>query len=439
MLQGNSFSLPLARFLPPPHVMHTLFKIHSQFLKATIIAVHDDLVLTAYANVFCQGWQKRLSQLQVAQFPWDPKPETPAPLSSIPQHQQPGNVMNYQHAQQAQLQHQHQQHQQHQQSADTPPMSHPQPGMAMPQMPQLPQMPQMQPLKPNDSPRIKSEPGLENGQGMVPNYSNAATSTAQQRAAQNLQATYGARAQASIAAIHQGQPPQHSQQSPQLQLQQLQQQQQQQRTPTQQIPRPSMTPAQYQAAMHQQTRIQQQNQGGVNGAQTDGSGDVDDNFVGVMKTVDDNGEEVIMGRVAIDNMIRKQIEARGQAMEGGGLMLPLKERLPTRPSKKRKMAPGSSFGGAHNSSLTAGPSQMDGGDDDDLDDEDDDDAINSDLDDPDDLKSDDSDAEDGVGQIMLCMYDKVQRVKNKWLVLVLLFPISLLRNQILIGITGSVS
>lgn len=42
------------------------------------------------------------------------------------------------------------------------------------------------------------------------------------------------------------------------------------------------------------------------------------------------------------------------------------------------------------------------------------DDINSDLDD--DLESEKSDEEDGEqeGQIMLCLYDKVQRVKNKW-------------------------
>ncbi|CDK24183.1 unnamed protein product [Kuraishia capsulata CBS 1993] len=43
------------------------------------------------------------------------------------------------------------------------------------------------------------------------------------------------------------------------------------------------------------------------------------------------------------------------------------------------------------------------------------DDINSDLDDPDDdeLNSDD-DNEDQEGNIMLCLYDRVQRVKNKW-------------------------
>lgn len=59
--------------------------------------------------------------------------------------------------------------------------------------------------------------------------------------------------------------------------------------------------------------------------------------------------------------------------------------------------------------------QADGNDDDDDDDIfNDSDDINSDLDDG--LESEKSDEEDGdqEGQIMLCLYDKVQRVKNKW-------------------------
>lgn len=60
--------------------------------------------------------------------------------------------------------------------------------------------------------------------------------------------------------------------------------------------------------------------------------------------------------------------------------------------------------------------QADGAADDDDDDDifNDSDDINSDLDDG--LESEKSDDEDGdqEGQIMLCLYDKVQRVKNKW-------------------------
>src|SRR4030095_16339414 len=44
----------------------------------------------------------------------------------------------------------------------------------------------------------------------------------------------------------------------------------------------------------------------------------------------------------------------------------------------------------------------------------DEDAINSDLDDPDEDLDEEDGEEDSMSQIMLCTYDKVQRVKNKW-------------------------
>lgn len=51
----------------------------------------------------------------------------------------------------------------------------------------------------------------------------------------------------------------------------------------------------------------------------------------------------------------------------------------------------------------------------DSEDELDEDAINSDLDDPDEHAIDsNADEDEGQGQIMLCTYDKVARVKNKW-------------------------
>ena len=59
---------------------------------------------------------------------------------------------------------------------------------------------------------------------------------------------------------------------------------------------------------------------------------------------------------------------------------------------------------------------MDGFEDGVKDEEVDEDAINSDLDDPDDDQEEDDDDDDSMGHIMLCMYDKVQRVKNKWYV-----------------------
>lgn len=69
--------------------------------------------------------------------------------------------------------------------------------------------------------------------------------------------------------------------------------------------------------------------------------------------------------------------------------------------------------------------QFDGGDEDDdeddktgikdeLFDDDDEDAINSDLDDPEDNVIEEEQEEGRPAQIMLCTYDKVARVKNKW-------------------------
>ena len=51
---------------------------------------------------------------------------------------------------------------------------------------------------------------------------------------------------------------------------------------------------------------------------------------------------------------------------------------------------------------------------DELFDDDDEDAINSDLDDPDDNVIEEEPEDGRPQQIMLCTYDKVARVKNKW-------------------------
>ena len=97
-------------------------------------------------------------------------------------------------------------------------------------------------------------------------------------------------------------------------------------------------------------------------------------------------------------------------------MLPLSEHTYQPVTPKRK-APRS------NSALRK-IAQLDGGNDSDDDDDkvgikddpdiDDEDAINSDLDDPDDNVPDETEEEGNQGEVMLCTYDKVQRVKNKW-------------------------
>jgi transcription initiation factor TFIIA large subunit len=59
------------------------------------------------------------------------------------------------------------------------------------------------------------------------------------------------------------------------------------------------------------------------------------------------------------------------------------------------------------------PARFDG-DDDAKPEEDPDDAINSDLDDSEDELNDGDNSDDDMVDYMLCTYDKVQRVKNKW-------------------------
>ena len=64
-------------------------------------------------------------------------------------------------------------------------------------------------------------------------------------------------------------------------------------------------------------------------------------------------------------------------------------------------------------SSAPGPARFDS-DDDVKPEEDPDDAINSDLDDSEDELGDGDNSDDEMVDYMLCTYDKVQRVKNKW-------------------------
>ena len=322
-----------------------------------------------------------MSQLQVANFPWDPKPE-PQPTVNAPT--VPSNAGNYQ------------------------PMAAP--AQAFPP-------PQAQ----SNVPRIKTEPGLESpttqAPFQTPVITNPNATTAQQRAAQHLQANYGQRAAASINAIQGNvpQPPQGTQQAMQQQQQQQQSYSQQQMTQMQQhsqaqtmsTQRPPMTPDQYRQAMaaSMQQRLQNQSNN-VGSAQTDGAGeDVVESF-GVVK----RGDEP-MGRIEIDGLIREKIVAMGKSMEGGGLMLPLKQA--THPqARRRKVTRQTGIGKAQHDGVDSDEDDKDGVKDEDLDE----DAINSDLDDPEDGLNDEEDDDEVMGHIMLCMYDKVQRVKNKWYV-----------------------
>jgi transcription initiation factor TFIIA large subunit len=392
------------------HVGAVYDHIIQEVINAVRVDFEENGVDDGILEELKKGWQHKLSQLGVAQFPWDPKPEPVQPPAPAP----PANTapVNNTAAQQAQQQAQQQAAANYTQSTLSPqtsaqPISH----ISNPQQNGNGMIKNEPGLK-ND-PIIKQEPGTQAAPGLV-YASNAAPrgqTVARQRAAQALESQYGNRAAASISALHSmqpqrpGQPPTpQQQQQMQQQMQQMRQQQMQQQQQQQQL-----NPQQYanamQRQMQQQVQQQAQQQQAANGApnglpaaQVDGPSD---GFEGVLMQRGPDGQPVEMGRVEIDNIIHAQMLARAKQMEGGGLMLPLREATRHRGVAKKRAA-------------AAGPSQVDGPDDDFKDEDLDDDAINSDLDDPDDDKDDDEDDEDSMSHMMLCMYDKVQRVKNKW-------------------------
>lgn len=334
-------------------------------------------------------------------FPWDPKPDPPpAPVITAPAPQPtPGpsaslptlNGNGYS--------------QQQPPAAQAVPVPMPMP-MPMP----------MSMGHSNGDPRIKTEPSVKIEPGLegnpMPQHlpQGDMSNIAQQRVIAQLQNQYGDRAAATINKLRE-------------QPGSIVQQQMQQR-----MANPSMSqayPGQYQNNQQQQYRpntphnpaAQQQRVPLANGqrapnSQVDGAAE-DDSHVGILLRQADSGETTEIGHVEIDRLLHAQIAARAKAMEGGGLMLPLR-----RTGKGKAVS-------RHTSSSNAGPSRFDGPDDDVKDEDEadtDEDAINSDLDDPDENIEDNEEDEDG-GQIMLCMYDKVQRVKNKWYVLISLYPL----------------
>ena len=116
-----------------------------------------------------------------------------------------------------------------------------------------------------------------------------------------------------------------------------------------------------------------------------------------------------------DRMMHEHIMQLSSDLQSG-LMVPLDEQPKRAGNKKRK-----ALSTPIESIAEAGPSvpQLDGDVDEDekpdLKDEEDENAINSDLDDSDEEgQGPMGDEEDDMGDSILCTYDKVQRVKNKW-------------------------
>lgn len=256
-----------------------------------------------------------------------------------------------------------------------------------------PSAPFQQQPQPDGGPKIKTEPGLEPQGITAPPMGNAHFNPqlAVMRAQQNIQQKFGG------AAV------------PILSHQQQQQQQQQQKTNG--APKPPggglMLPG-FGAPPAQQ-------QHGHNGIpQVDGSDEYDMGGIPV-------GGYGYLTREQADNMILQKIEAGEK--QSADLQEALKS-LSIKKSRKGKGRQQDAYDAtASDTSSYPYPSitlaqaaslripQLDGSGSSDV--EVDDDAINSDLDDPEDNDADPDDDEDSP-QIMLCMYDKVQRTKNKW-------------------------
>ncbi|KAI9714556.1 MAG: hypothetical protein M1812_006361 [Candelaria pacifica] len=332
-----------------------------------------------------ETWQKKLSNLQVATFPWEP---TPAATPIINPPTVPSNVS-----------------QQHQPKPSPSPV---------PSIETAGVRVKTEANSNDDKPAI-STIAQGNG-GMNPQ-------AAQQRAASLMQGRFGSQASKQVETLQAG-----------LALQGQQRPQGGQASAQNQAQSQSQSYNQYQAQQQQrqaeQRRDQQQQQQAdtLNVAQTDGAGDAENEWAGVIMRRNAAGQNEQMGTVHADGMMRRQLEAMSQRLEGGGLLVPLASRPKPAKMNKRKAAAASETSSTlppvSISNISDMSSRYDGGDESDDDEklrvkdeeakyvERDEDAINSDLDDPNAPVSGEEDED--VTQFMLCTYDKVQRVKNKW-------------------------
>jgi transcription initiation factor TFIIA large subunit len=321
-----------------------------------------------------------LADLKVAQLPWD--------LPSVPSQNQhtssgPANIGKHQ------------------------PQTVPSNGNPIPPQPST-----SNPQRGSDGTRIKPEPGSypspvsqQNGYAVppVPQFPPGYKMNAQQRAAMNLQQSYGPQAAQQIS-----------------QLQQQASQQRPQGGPS--APYPKMEDQKPLLSSHppfSPTASQAPN-APASSAQTDGTRD---SLAEWKAEVVRRRELAAQNSGEGDRLFREHWLETQQRLEAGGLMLPLSEQQTAFKGVKRKIRNSKS---SKVPSSNADPQQHvkesesslfraqgDAAADDDADGEVDEDAINSDLDDSD-QQEDDENNEENTDQIMLCTYDKVQRVKNKW-------------------------
>ncbi|EXJ87251.1 hypothetical protein A1O3_04210 [Capronia epimyces CBS 606.96] len=314
-------------------------------------------------------WQKKLSGLKVAHLPWDPPP---APIIK----DQPTVPSN----------------------AKAIPLTLPSNGNTVTNTPQPPPPPAPAPAAPSAIP-IKSEnkapsypPQAPAQQYQAPAFQQGEPMTARDRAAMNLHQSFGQRAGPQIAQLQSNQP----------------------RIPLQPSAPPTGTfikqedgPSSFSGVQDYPSDVKPQIPTPLKSSQTDGADDSRDTWA----TEYARRKALAAAHGAeSDRLMRAHFQAKQQELEGGGLLLNLEERNMPSYSLSRKLKSLTGEGPSTTPSLTRAQADATG---DDEDDEEDEDAINSDLDDPDELAANEEDGEN-TDQVMLCTYDKVQRVKNKW-------------------------
>ncbi|KAK5113950.1 hypothetical protein LTR62_003073 [Meristemomyces frigidus] len=114
-----------------------------------------------------------------------------------------------------------------------------------------------------------------------------------------------------------------------------------------------------------------------------------------------------------DRMMQERIEQHSADLQSG-LMMTLDEQPKSTRYRKQSTKASSSAQGGRSLPQYDGAKEEDEDEKKPIKDEADEDAINSDLDSDEDPTGDINDDDDDAGDTILCTYDKVQRVKNKW-------------------------
>ena len=319
-----------------------------------------------YADNF-QGWQEKLSALKVAQFPWDPQPEPVRQPPTVP-----SNVK---------VDH------------DLPQVSAAQDHVNFPNAQIKSEIPyQQHPAQPYPQAQAYAGGGYDTNHGLAQQRAQNLVMQRQQQNNMMPQSNFPNLPQQNLHLPQQGQ---HMTQQQRMMAPQQQQMQRPQQQLPQQRPPPQQNPNLYTS-------------------QTDGAGEGLEDWKAFLAAR--RAAETEEGRVAADEFMRARVDAMAMQQDSG-LMMPLKS-MP-KGKKRRAAVRVLQAERAEASSSTAPSASVPGlfdGVDDDIKpgEEDPDDAINSDLDDPEDDLDNADNSDDEMVDYMLCTYDKVQRVKNKW-------------------------